>query len=215
MEAGFQGLLGHHVQVRLGDELKPHGDERVVDLALALELGLVLVLLGERILHLLEPVVVQPGGVHMDARESGAARPAELDRHVDRAVRVIRVVNRNADVLEHEIPLISISTLASAGGPQPRDGLRLALLLHLASAGGAPAPRRPAARTTSSPRLGRRGPSPATACGSHYALTAARIRPSPSPSARSSALSSWSAARRRGAARPCRCLWAGNPRATW
>src|SRR3989442_1265099 len=98
-------------------------------------------------------------------------------------------------------------------GPQPRDGLRLARphpqtrlgrrgpspatacgshdhIHRLASAGGAPAPRRPAARTTTSTdsprpagpqprnglrlarphpqtRLGRRGPSPATACGSH------------------------------------------------
>src|SRR5262249_18047652 len=186
--------------------------ERVVNLPLALELGLVLVLLGERVLHLLEPVVVQPRGVHMDAGESGAARPAELDRHVDRAVRVIRVVNRNADVLEHEIPLYlylnarlgrqgpSPATACGShyfftsprpAGPQPRDGLRLALLLHLASAGG--------------------GPSPATACGSHYALNAARTRPSPSPSARSSALSSWSPARRREAAPPFPCPWAGSP----
>src|SRR2546427_783495 len=96
---------------------------------------------------------------------------------------------------------------------RPRDGLRLARpdpqtrlgrrgpspatacgshdhIHRLASAGGAPAPRRPAARTTTSTdsprpagprprdglrlarphpqtRLGRRGPGPATACGSH------------------------------------------------
>src|SRR5215470_8840851 len=37
----------------------------------------------------------------------------------------------------------------------------------LASDGGAPAPRRPAARTLINARLGRRGPSPATSCGSH------------------------------------------------
>src|SRR5712692_2571449 len=99
-------------------------------------------------------------------------------------------------------------------GPQPRDVLRLARLFGIARLGrrdpspatscgshdylellaldgGAPAPRRPAARTTiwnCSPwtagpqprdvlrlarlfgiaRLGRRGPSPATSCGSHY-----------------------------------------------
>src|SRR5712692_6923123 len=50
-------------------------------------------------------------------------------------------------------------------GPQPRDVLRLALY-SLASDGGAPAPRRPAARLIFA-RLGRRGPSPATSCGSH------------------------------------------------
>src|SRR5436309_19692 len=54
-------------------------------------------------------------------------------------------------------------------GPQPRDSLRRALMiLRRASAGGAPAPRQPAARThDSSARLGWRGPSPATACGAH------------------------------------------------
>src|SRR5262249_59119442 len=57
-------------------------------------------------------------------------------------------------------------------GRQPRDGLRRApLLQRRTSAGGAPAPRRPAARTTTSAaHLGRRGPSPATACGAHNYL---------------------------------------------
>src|SRR6266436_4021528 len=95
-------------------------------------------------------------------------------------------------------------------GPQPRDVLRLVLQIArlgrrgpspatscgsffrlLASDGGAPAPRRPAARSsdcsprTAGPqprdvlrlvlqiaRLGRRGPSPATSCGSFFRLLA-------------------------------------------
>src|SRR5882724_671085 len=110
-----------------------------------------------------------------------------------------------------------------AAGPQPRDALRLALphtarlgrrgpspatpcgshyLIRLASGGGAPAPRRLAARTTSygSPRaagpqprdalrlalphtarLGRRGPSPATPCGSHYLIRLASGGGAPAP----------------------------------
>ena len=64
-QPGRLGLLAHHVEVGVGDELEPHGDQRVVDLALPLELVLVLVLLGQRVLHLLEPVVVQSGGVHV------------------------------------------------------------------------------------------------------------------------------------------------------
>src|SRR2546427_10347104 len=78
---------------------------------------------------------------------------------------------------------------------RPRDVLRLARPRHrLASHGGAPAPRRPAARTTtSSTCLGRRGPSPATSCGSHHPVidlppTAGpqpphrlRVRPPPHP----------------------------------
>src|SRR5262245_10448835 len=47
-----------------------------------------------------------------------------------------------------------------------RGLLGLFFLCSCASAGGAPAPRRPAAHTASL-RLGRRGPSPATACGAH------------------------------------------------
>src|SRR5258705_2183896 len=40
----------------------------------------------------------------------------------------------------------------------------------LASNGGTPAPRRAAARTARDARLARRGPSPATCCGSHCLL---------------------------------------------
>src|SRR5207249_11984650 len=59
-EAGLLGFPAHDVEIGIGDELQPHRDQRVVDLALALELVLVLVLLGKRVLHLLEAVVVQP-----------------------------------------------------------------------------------------------------------------------------------------------------------
>ena len=100
-EARLPRLPLHHVQVGVGDELEAHRDERVVDLPLPLELGLVLVLLRQRVLHLLEPVVVQPRRVHVDAGELRPARPAHLDRQVDRPVGVVRVVHRNADVLEH------------------------------------------------------------------------------------------------------------------
>src|SRR5882762_7292495 len=75
----------------------------------------------------------------------------------------------------------TLSARLGRRGPQPRDVLRLALLSQLASDGGdpspatscgshyslssprtagTPAPRRPAARTTLSARLGRRGPQP-------------------------------------------------------
>src|SRR2546422_158648 len=95
------GAPGHDVEVGIGDELQAHGDQRVVDLPLALELVLVLVLIRQRVLHLLEPVVMEPRRVHVDAGQPGAARPAQLDGQVDRPVRIVRVVHRNADVLEH------------------------------------------------------------------------------------------------------------------
>ena len=43
----------HHVQVRVGNQLQTAGDQRVVDLALPLQLLLVLVFLGQRKFHLL------------------------------------------------------------------------------------------------------------------------------------------------------------------
>src|SRR5881628_820749 len=95
------GAPGDHVEVGIGDELQAHGDQRVVDLPLALELVLVLVLIRQRVLHLLEPVVVEPRRVHVDAGQPGAARPTQLDGQVDRPVRIVGVVHRNADVLEH------------------------------------------------------------------------------------------------------------------
>src|SRR4029453_2042046 len=91
----------------------------VMDLPLALELVLVLVLLGQGVLHLPEPVVVEPRRVHVHARESSAERPAHLDRQVDRAVRAVRVVHRYADVLEHEIPLYLYTRASAGGGPAP------------------------------------------------------------------------------------------------
>jgi len=63
LEARGGGALGDRHQVAVGDELQTHGDQRIVDLPLPLELRLLEVFLGERVFHLLEAVVVHPRGV--------------------------------------------------------------------------------------------------------------------------------------------------------
>src|SRR5918998_971698 len=94
-----QGL--QHVDVGVGDDLQPLGDELVVDLALPLHLVLVAELLGEPALHLPEADVVHLRGVGMTT-----SYPApELPRHVDaddaRLVGVVRVVYRDVDLFVH------------------------------------------------------------------------------------------------------------------
>ena len=119
------GLGPHHVEIGLRDELQAHGDERVVDLSLTLELVLVLVFVGERVLHLLEPIVVQPRGVDVGARETRAEGSAELDREVDRAIAVLRVVDRHIDVLVHALPrLLEFELERGAASHPQRLGLR-------------------------------------------------------------------------------------------
>ena len=66
-QARLSAALRHAVEVAVGDELQAHRDQAVVDLALALELDFVEVLLGQRVFHLLEAVVVQLGGVDVAA----------------------------------------------------------------------------------------------------------------------------------------------------
>src|SRR6266498_5204719 len=66
-------------------------------------------------------------------------------------------------------------------GPQPRDVLRLALLLCSPRTAG-PQPRDVLRLALLSyARLGRRGPSPATSCGSHYSLMLASDGGAPAP----------------------------------
>src|SRR5882724_2979686 len=133
-----------------------------------------------------------------------------------------RGISRSTDLrLCSRAPRMTIRSLAIAvyytarlgrRGPSPATPCGSLYLIRLASGGGAPAPRRPAARTTSygSPRaagpqprdalrlalphtarLGRRGPSPATPCGSHCLIRLARRLDSPgrlsTPAARPSA----------------------------
>jgi hypothetical protein len=88
----LQAALLSGLQVGVRDQAQPGGDQAVVDLALALQLHLVLVLLGEGVLHLLEAVVVESGRVDMaahDLRPGGLGQP---DRHIGGGSRVIGVV---------------------------------------------------------------------------------------------------------------------------
>ena len=94
----LQAAIPHHVGVAVADQLQPGGDQGVVDPALPEQLGLVLVLLGEGVLHLLEPEVVHPRrvGVHPDA--AGPPGRRQLDRQPRRRVRMLGVVQRDIQV---------------------------------------------------------------------------------------------------------------------
>ena len=100
-EPGRLRLLPHHLEVRVRDQLEAHRDEGVVDLPLALQLVLVPVLLGQRVLHLLEAVVVKPRRVDVAAGQGRAEGSPELHGQVDGAVGVVRVVDRHVDLPEH------------------------------------------------------------------------------------------------------------------
>ena len=91
----------HDVEVGIGDELQAARDQGVVDLALALELLLVLVLLRQRVLHLFEAHVVHPGGVDVAAHQGRFRGTSQPDRHLDGGVGVVRVIKGDVDLPVH------------------------------------------------------------------------------------------------------------------
>src|SRR5206468_8356678 len=99
-----------------------------------------------------------------------ADRPERRNGSVAREARVARDrEGRNVDA--GGMPAVpERRARREAGQPRlswARTG-QLSSLVSLTSHGGAPAPRRAAARLSCIARLARRGPSPATCCGSHY-----------------------------------------------
>src|SRR2546425_4709460 len=89
-------------------------------------------------------------------RDHGASSPAALNRaQYSSSSSTVRVVWTAMVASPH------FMGTPRPAGPQPRDGLRLAYL-HLA-------------------RLGRRGPSPATACGSPIFISLASAGGAPAP----------------------------------
>ena len=89
LEARLLAEARHAIEIAVGDELEAHRDEAVVDLPLALEFHLVDVLLGQRVLHLPEAIVVQLGRVDVAADEFCGERLAQRDGAGDGAVGVV------------------------------------------------------------------------------------------------------------------------------
>ena len=88
-EARLPTEARHAIEIAVGDELEAHRDQAVVDLPLALELHLVDVLLGQRVLHLPEAIVVQFCRVDMAADQFRGVRLAQPDGAGDGAVGVV------------------------------------------------------------------------------------------------------------------------------
>ena len=72
-----------------------------MDFALPLELLLVLVLLGERVLHLLEAHVVHAGGIDVGADKPGIGRAGETNGYLDGGVGVVRIIKGDVDLFVH------------------------------------------------------------------------------------------------------------------
>ena len=89
LEARLAAQSRHAVEIAVGDELEAHRDEAVVDLPLALELHLVDVLLGQRVLHLPEAIVVQLCRVDVAADQFRGERLAQREGAGDGAVGVV------------------------------------------------------------------------------------------------------------------------------
>jgi len=67
----------------------------VMDLPLPFQLTLVLVLFGQGVLHLLEPIVVHLSGIDMRAGQGRAEELSKGHRQIRGAVRILGVVKRH------------------------------------------------------------------------------------------------------------------------
>src|SRR4029453_958584 len=120
--AGRSALSRHAIEIAVGDQLESHRDEAVVDLPLALQLYFVDVLLGQRVLHLPEAIVVQLGGVDMAADQFRRVRLAQPERARNGAIGMIGVVDGYVNALIH-----FGGFLLSIGGLRPPNPLTRSL----------------------------------------------------------------------------------------
>ena len=99
--AGIPAAAVDLVEEGIGDELQPLLDQLVVDLALALYLGLGLKLGGKPGLELAEADVVQARGIDVVAGDVSVGARSEFDGAIHRPVRPGRVVHRHEDLTVH------------------------------------------------------------------------------------------------------------------
>ncbi len=85
------------IQIRVGDQGEPAGDELVVNLALLLERRLLTVLRWQPPFHLAKAQVVQPGGVDVDPGHLRARDSRQRDRLVHAPIGVIGAIRRHQD----------------------------------------------------------------------------------------------------------------------
>ena len=116
LEARLFAEARHAVEIAVGDELEAHRDEAVVDLPLALELHLIDVLLGQRVLHLPEAIVVQLCRVDMATDQFRGELLAQREGAGDGAVGVVGVIDGNVDALVHKILRIAGSSRSVTAG---------------------------------------------------------------------------------------------------
>src|SRR6058998_97039 len=105
-DAGRVTPLAELVQKAVGYQLQAFFDQLVVDLALLLDLLGGLKLCGEAGFELPKADVVEAGRVHVVAGDATAGLAAQLDRPVDRPIRMRGVVDGDEDLAVHRhLPL--------------------------------------------------------------------------------------------------------------
>ena len=106
-DADFSSPSFHDIQIGIGDQLQAHGDQRVMDLPLPFQFSFVLILLGQRILHLLEAIVMHLRGIHMAADQCGAKRLGPRNPDIDTPIRVLGVIDGDEQSFIHALALPS------------------------------------------------------------------------------------------------------------
>ena len=82
-KVGFSAFLIDVIEVGVGDDLEPAGNQRIVDLALPVEFFFIVVFLGKARFHLLEAFVVHFGRIDVAAHDLRAEGFGQMNSDVD------------------------------------------------------------------------------------------------------------------------------------
>src|SRR6266516_6885773 len=93
-----------------------------MNLALPCQLVFVLILLRQRVFHLLKAIVMHLGGVDVTPNDGGVPGFGQRQRHLYGLIRVFRVIYRHINLLEHCLSLRPLAPPAP-GHRRPRLAL--------------------------------------------------------------------------------------------
>ena len=97
----FRAFLIDVVEVGVGDDLEPTGNQRIVDLALPVEFFFIVVLFGQACFHLFEALVMHFGRIDVAAHDLRAEGFGEVNTDVDGCIGMVGVIDRDIDRLIH------------------------------------------------------------------------------------------------------------------
>ena len=103
-QVGFRAFLIDVIEVGIGDDLESAGDQGVVDLALSVQLLLVVVFLRKAGLHLLEPLVVHLGRIDVAPHDFRPESLGQGDSQVNGHIGKVRIIDGDINGLIHQTP---------------------------------------------------------------------------------------------------------------